>query len=278
VARPLRIAIPGGLYHVIARGNDRQLVYLDERDRRSFLELLAAVVERYRLLCHSYCLMDNHYHLLLETPLANLSLAMRQQNGLYAQRFNRRNGRCGHVFQARFRAILVQKESHLLRAARYIVRNPVRAGICAQPGQWPWSSYQALAGSAPAQSFLCTDELLAAFAPTRRSAQARYRAFVAEGLDEALLEEVRGERLGEESFLRVRYADDEPLKEIPRIQLEPLRRPLAEIFATVQRPVAAAYRDHGYSLREIGEHLGCHYSTVSRRLRREEAAMWHCKT
>jgi DNA-directed RNA polymerase specialized sigma24 family protein len=98
------------------------------------------------------------------------------------------------------------------------------------------------------------------------------------GTDDALLDEVLGERLGNEASLRVRYADDERLAEVPRAQLEPLRRPLAEIFAAAQRPVAAAYRDHGYSLREIGEHLGCHYSTVSRRLRLEEGAVWHCKT
>ena len=202
MARPLRIAIPGGLYHVISRGNDRQHVYLDDPDRRTFLELLAATVDRYRLLCHSYCLMGNHHHLLLETPRANLSLAMRQLNGLYAQRFNRRYGRCGHVFQARFRAILIQKESHLLRTARYIVRNPVRARICDRPGQWPWSSYSALAGSIAAPSYLCTDELLSQFARSRRAAQARYRSFVAEGSDEALLDEVRGERLGDPAFSR----------------------------------------------------------------------------
>ncbi len=276
MARPLRIAIPGGLYHVIARGNDRQPVYLDDDDWTDFLELLAQTVERYRLLCHSYCLMGNHYHLLFETPRANLSLAMRQLNGLYAQGFNRRHARCGHVFQARFRAILVQKESHFLRCARYIVRNPVRARICALPSEWRWSSYHALAGRAPAEPFLCTDELLRAFSQTRRAAQARYREFVAEGLDDTLADEVRGERLGDEAFLRIRYADDEQLPEVPRAQLEPLRRPLAEIFAEASTPVADAYRDHGYSLRELAEHLGCHYSTVSRRLQREE--MLQCKT
>lgn len=271
MARPLRIAIPGGLYHVISRGNDREVVYLDDHDRMRFLELLDRVVERYRLLCHSYCLMDNHYHLLLETPKANLSLAMRQLNGLYAQGFNRRNGRCGHLFQARFRAILVEKESHFLRAARYIVRNPVRARICELPRQWPWSSYKALAGAVPPEAFLCTEELLRLFAATRRAAQARYREFVADSVDDDLLAEVRGERLGNETFLRIRYADDERLVEVPRDQFEPLRRPLEEIFASESEPVAAAYREHGYSLREIGEHLGFHYSTVSRRLRREEA-------
>lgn len=101
---------------------------------------------------------------------------------------------------------------------------------------------------------------------------------MAEGSDEALLDEVRGERLGDPAFLKVRYADDRELEEVPRAQLEPLRRPLVEIFAMEQAPVAAAYRDHGYSLREIGEHLGCHYSTISRRLQREERSMWQCKT
>jgi len=277
VARPLRVAIPGGLYHVTSRGNDGQVVYFDDCDRTRFIDLLASVVERFHLLCHSYCLMSNHYHLLLETPKANLSPAMRQLNGPYAQSFNRRHVRCGHLFQARFRSILVQKESHLLRCVSYIVRNPVRARICEQPGQWRWSSYNAIAGRAPAATFLCTDELLRTFAPTRRRAQERYRDFVAGGADDDLLSEVRGERLGDKAFLRVRYGDDERLREIPQVQLEPLRLPLEEIFASSSEPVAVAYRDHDSSLREISEHLGCHYSTVSRRLRREER-MLHCKT
>jgi len=278
VARPLRLALAGGLYHVIARGNDRQDVFVGPSDRELFLEVLAHSVERYGLLCHSYCLLGNHYHLLFETPRANLSLAMRQLNGLYARRFNLRHGRCGHLFQARFRSILVQKDSHLLAAARYIALNPVRAGICSHPERWPWSSYLVLAGRAPPEAFLCTDALLGHFAESRAAAQAAYRRFVEEGLAEAREEEVRGERLGEEAFLRERFGLDPPLAEIPRVQLEPLRRPLAEIFAASGKPVAAAYREHGYTLREIGAYLGCHYSTVSRRLRREEEALLQCKT
>jgi putative transposase len=222
--------------------------------------------------------MDNHYHLLVETPRANLSLGMRQLNGLYARRFNLRHGRCGHVFQARFRSILVQRDSHLLRASRYIVLNPVRAGICAHPGDWASSSYRALAGSEPPRPFLCTEVLLGQFGARRASAQAAYRAFVEEGLADALEAEVCGERLGEESFLRERFGYDPPLAEIPRVQVEPVRAPLEAIFATGAQPVATAYREHGYTLRELAEHLGCHYSTVSRRLRREETALLHCKT
>lgn len=278
MARPLRLALPGGIYHLIARGNDRQDVFQDKRDRKLFLAVLEHSVERYGWLCHSYCLMDNHYHLLVETPKPNLSIGMRQLNGLYARRFNIRHGRCGHVFQARFRSIVVQRDSHLLRTARYIVLNPVRAGVCTHPEQWTWSSYRALAGSAPARAFLCTDVLLGQFGKTRTAAQGAYRDFVAEGIDDALAEQVRGERLGEKAFLRDRFGLDAPVAEVPRVQVEPVRPPLEEIFASRSEPVAAAYRDHGYTLREIAEHLRCHYSTVSRRLHREEAALLHCKT
>lgn len=270
MARPLRIAIPGGLYHVIARGNARENVYRKTGDHELFLDVIGHVVERFGWLCYAYCLMDNHYHLVLETPRPNLSSGMRQLNGLYARRFNLRHDRCGHVFQSRFRSILVEKGSHLLEACRYTVLNPVRAGICAQPDEWRWSSYRACAGTGPAEPFLSVNALLGQFGETERAAQDSYRRFVAEGLAEATEQAVRGERLGSEPFLRERLGHDPPLAEVPRVQVEPLRRSLEEIFAQQERPVAAAYREHGYTLREIGEFLGCHYSTASRRLRREE--------
>lgn len=273
MTRPLRICVPDGVYHVISRGNARSRIYLDDADRSTWLATLARVVERFRWLCHAYCLMDNHYHLVVETPRPNLSAGMRQLNGLYAQRFNERHDRCGHVFQSRYRSILVEKESHLLALCRYVILNPVRAGISAHPGAFRWSSYRATAGEARAERFLVTDWILASFASTRRVAQERYRAFVAEGERDALADRVRGERLGSASFLGERLGHDPPLPEIPRAQIEPLPPTLAEIFARVpEAAVATAYRRHGYTLRQIAEYLGCHYSTVSRRLRREEAA------
>jgi REP element-mobilizing transposase RayT len=271
VARPLRIAFPGGLYHLIARGNAREDVYRDTRDHELFLEVVGHVVERFGWLCYAYCLMDNHYHLVLETPRPNLSSGMRQLIGLYARRFNLRHDRCGHVFQSRFRSILVENGSHLLEACRYVVLNPVRAGIYAQPDEWRWSSYRACAGTGPTEPFLSVDALLGHFGETERAARDGYRRFVADGLAEATEDAVRGERLGGEAFLRERLRYDPPLPEVPRVQVEPLRRSLEGIFAQEERPVAAAYREHGYTLREIGEFLGCHYSTVSRRLLREEA-------
>jgi len=278
----LRICIPGGIYHLIARGNARGRIVRDDEDRRRFLDILSRVVERYGWLCHSYCLMDNHYHLVAETPRPNLPSGMRQLNGLYAQSFNVRHDRCGHVFEARYRSRLVEKESYLLAVCRYVVLNPVKAGICSHPEQWPWSSYRATAGLEPPPPFLTTDWLLAQFAPTRKLAQQRYRAYVEEGVDDDLERRVRGERLGQEDFLRGTFGYDPPLAEIPRVQVEPIPPSLDEIFANGRPfPIACAYRRHGYTLSQIAKHLGCSYSTISRRLRAEEAAQTavnECKT
>jgi REP element-mobilizing transposase RayT len=272
MSRPLRICIPGGIYHLISRGNARGAIVRDDTDRIAFLSTLARVVDRFGWLCHSYCLMDNHYHLVVETPLPNLPSGMRQLNGLYAQRFNERHNRCGHVFQARYRSLLVEKDSYLLALCRYVALNPVRAGICERPEEWAWSSYCATAGLAPTESFHTTDWLLTQFAPTRRLAQRRYRAYVAEGAADALEQRVRGERLGEDDFLRESHGFDPPLAEIPREQVEPLPPRLEEIFAAgLPTPIERAYRRHGYTLSQIADYLGCSYSTVSRRLRREEA-------
>lgn len=278
MARPLRVCFPGALYHVIARGNNRTVIFRVDDDRATFKRTLAAVVSRYSWLCHAYCLMDNHYHLAVETPLANLPRGMRQLNGVYAQRFNRRHDRCGHLFEARYRAILVEKESHLFAICRYVVLNPVRAGLCRRPEDWPWSSYRATAGEGPIDAFLCVDELLARFGATRPEACAHYRDFVACALDDAKPIAVRGERLGSEAFLRDDLGLDGPLDEVPRDQWLPTRPALGEIFAPSNRaPFTTAYRKYGYRLRDIAAHLGCHYATVSRRLRREEALL-ECKT
>jgi putative transposase len=271
MARPLRIVLPDGLYHVISRGNAGGDIYLDLRDRNAFLRTLNLVVQRFSWLCHAYCLMRNHYHLLVETPRPNLPLGMRQLNGVFAQRFNRRHERCGHLFQARYRSILVEKETHLLATARYIVLNPVRAGICDHPSDYRWSSYRPTAGLETPANFLTTDWILSQFGTTCGRAQAAYRAFVESEVASAL--DIRGERIGTVPFLRDRHGIDPPLPEIKRDQIEPIRRPLKEIFARSPHPIYAAYRAHGYALREIAEYLGCHYSTVSRRLHEQELAL-----
>ena len=135
MARPLRLEIPGGLYHVTSRGDRREDIYLSDTDRQRWLDLLGEVCSRHNWLCHAYCLMDNHYHIVVETIDGNLSAGMRKLNGVYTQWHNRTHDRVGHVFQGRFKAIIVQREGYLLELARYVVLNPVRAGICAMPDQ-----------------------------------------------------------------------------------------------------------------------------------------------
>lgn len=269
MARPLRIVFPGALYHVTSRGNNRARVFRIEDDYEEFLGVTEKVVGRYGWLCHAYCVLGNHYHLVIETPQPNLTQGMRQLNGVFAQRYNRRRGRIGHVFQARYHATLVEQESHLLSAIRYVARNPVRARLCKRPEDWKWSSHPAYLGMQPAARFLTRDWVLSQFGKDRAKAQRALKAFV--DLD-APLELVAGVYAARPAFLAERIGVSGPIEEVPRRHWQPVPPSLEEIFQTRTAPVAAAYREFGYSLREIAAHLGRHYSTVSRRLLREEAS------
>ncbi len=163
MARQLRLQFPGAVYHLTSRGNAGQAIYLDDADRARFLDLLGREVEQQRWRCHAYCLMDNHYHLLVETPEANLSRGMGRLNMAYAQGFNRRHERAGHLFQGRYKAIVVERDSHLLELCRYLVLNPVRAGLVDSPMAWPWSSYRATASAREAPDWLTTRWILRHF-------------------------------------------------------------------------------------------------------------------
>ena len=163
MARPLRIEFHGALYHLTSRGDGQEAINRDDGDREVFLEVLAQVRERFNWIVHAYCLMGNHYHLLAETPDGNLSAGMRQLNGVYTQRFNRLHARVGHVYQGRYKGILVEKEAHLLELARYVVLNPVRAGMVRSVKDWPWSSYRATTGLSESPQWLTTDWILSAF-------------------------------------------------------------------------------------------------------------------
>jgi putative transposase len=284
MARPLRIEFPGGLYHVTARGNGRQSIFDDDTDRARFLRVLTSVVSRYDVLCHAYCLMGNHYHLLLETPEGNLSRAMRQLNGVYSQAFNRRHQRPGHVLEGRFHAQVVDKDAYLRTVCRYIVLNPVQAGLVAHPGQWLWSSYRAAAGEAPVPAFLTVDWVLSlGDTSVRAMAERRYREFVERGLAEITSPPERaplGSVLRDPTVLAhvgERVRSSATLGEIPRIQRFALRPPLATLFAGVasrrdrDARCVRAVRDHGYTMRAVAQFLGLHYMTVSRALARSEA-------
>ncbi|MDX2250918.1 MAG: transposase [Nitrospira sp.] len=277
MARPLRIEFPGALYHVTARGNARQDIVLDDEDRQRFLGVLAQVVSRFHLLLHAYCLMDNHFHLVVETPEGNLSKAMRQLNGVYTQGFNRRHQRVGHVLQGRFKAILVDRDSYLLELCRYVVLNPVRAKTTRKADTYPWSSYCATAGLVPTPPYLTIDWLVSQFGQQRAAAQRKYQAFVAEGIGQASpWEAVRGQvLLGSARFverLAPGLQDKRLVTEIPRRQRFAARPTLRHLFGARTRTdrarrneaIRRAHLEHGYSLSEIGRAVSLHYSTVSR--------------
>ena len=182
MARPLRIELAGGLYHVTSRGDRREPIYLRDADRLAWLALLGEVCKRFNWVCHAYCQMTNHYHVVLETVEGNLSQGMRQLNGVYTQYINRGYSRVGHVFQGRYKAVLVEKDSHLLELARYVVLNPVRASMVSSPGEWPWSSYRAMIALEIPPPWLQTDWLLAQFGTDRSVGIRAYAEFVEQQL------------------------------------------------------------------------------------------------
>jgi putative transposase len=275
MARPLRIEFPGAVYHVTSRGNARNKIFSDDQDREIFLSVLGSVVIRYNWLCHAFCLMDNHYHLMIETPDANLSIGMRQMNGMYTQKYNRRHNRPGHIFQGRFKAILVQKDSYLSELCRYVVLNPVRAKLVKEPGAWKWSSYQPTAGLVKKPDYLTTDWILGLFHSKRIVAQKQYRTFVGEGIGKGTpWDDLQGQvLLGEEGFvekLKDLLEVKKQVKEIPRPQRHVDRPSLDKILGgqkgKAQRNIRinAAHIRHGYALKEIADYLQIHYSTVSK--------------
>jgi putative transposase len=263
---------PGAVYHLTSRGNARQKIFLSDADRELFLDTLTQVVSRYGWICHAYCLMANHYHLLVETPRGNLAIGMRQLNGIYTQSFNRRHKRVGHLLQGRYKAILVEKESYLLELCRYIVLNPARVKERIEHAAWKWSSYRATSGQAKVPELLSVDWVLGQFGKHRRTAQKRYRDFVRDGLAQRPWDDLKGQiYLGSDDFIERHSAADKELKEIPRAQLRAVKPTLDRIFAkSNETGIARAYREHGYRLHEIAKHLGVHYATVSRRLKQLE--------
>ena len=282
MARPLRVEYEGAVYHVTSRGNARADIFIDDDDRQKILSVLAGVVDRYEFVIHSYCLMSNHYHLLVETPRGNLSTGMRQLNGVYTQAFDRRHGRVGHIFQGRFKGILVDKEEYLLELSRYVVLNPVRAGMVEEPEDWRWSSYRAMAGLEDGPKFLHKDWLLSEFSSESKRAGERYCEFVKQGKDvkSPLKKAYGGWVLGGKNFLKMLEGrlergegkDKREKKEVPRRERHAVRPSLKEIFENQDRDEGiyeAVYR-WGYKLKEVGDYLGRHYSWVSKELTRME--------
>jgi putative transposase len=280
MTRPLRIEYTGAVYHITSRGNEKKAVFRDDRDRINFLNVLQHVNKRYHWICHAYCLMENHYHLLIETPEGNLSFGMRQLNGVYTQLFNKRHQRTGHLFQGRYKSILIQKDSHLLEVCRYVVLNPVRAKVVERPDAWKWSSYRATAGRETPASCLSVDWVLGQFSRKRTKAEQEYRQFVTWGIGkESIWREVKGQSfLGEDDFVDglIPYIKKhQDISEIPKSDRYVNRPGLERIFTETvmldkrkrDTKIIDAVQKYGYTQQQIAVYLHLHYSTISNLVR-----------
>lgn len=241
MSRPPRPLLPDALYHVTARGNRKANIYLEDRDYLVWLDLMARTADRFGFICHAYCQMPNHFHLLLETPLPNLSEGMHYLNCVYSQNFNVRHGLTGHVFQGRFHSVLLEEESHFLELARYITLNPVRAGLVDGPADWRWSSYRATAGIAASPDWLDTATIHARFHGVSDDERIRsYCDFVAAGIGK-----------------------QEPMK--------PPALPIVHGRQAQQQAIAEALRAGQHTPAQIAEHFKVSTRTVQR-IRAAEAA------
>lgn len=297
MARPLRLEWPGALYHVTSRGDRREPIVEDDVDRLAWVAVLGEACDRFGWRVHAWCLMTNHYHLLLETPHGELAAGMRHLNGVWSQCFNRRHRRVGHMFQGRYKAIMVERESYLLELSRYVVLNPVRAGMVADAADYSWSSHTAMLARSdmfspvPQPAWLETDVVLKQFGATRRKAVAAYVAFVRAGVGlPSVWEGLRGQVFlgSDELVARMTEAldeDDLRLRDVPHLQRRPPPRSLPVLTtppsegdgpgnggpaarAQRNRAMAEAHTTGHHTLRAIADAFGVHEATVSRVLRR----------
>jgi putative transposase len=204
MSRPLRIEYSGALYHITARGNERNPIYREDRDYQRFLEILSELPQRYGIIIHGYVLMANHYHLLIETPKGNIRKVMHYLNAVYTGYFNRRYKRVGHLFQGRYKAFLIDKERYLVSVSRYIHLNPVRAGMVSKPERYKWSSYLDYIRKRQKNGWLTRDWILRKYSRDKTEAGKLYQAFIEEGLSlkENPFDSLKaGIILGSESFI-----------------------------------------------------------------------------
>lgn len=274
MTRPLRIEFDGALYHVTARGDRCDFIYQDDTDRRIWLAILAQVCLRFDFAVYAYCMMGNHFHLLVETRKAHLATGMRQLNGIYSQAFNRRHQLVGHVFQGRYTAILCQKEAYLQELARYIVLNPVRAGLVRSVEDWAWSSHRYVMGLEPCPTWLSASILLAHFASDMQCARQNYQEFVLQGLQaKRPLDQLHHQLyLGELAAQIHPEAMTSALQshEILRTQKAALHRKLSDYFASntnTETAIIEAYQSLNFSMNEIALHCGMSRRKVGRIIR-----------
>ena len=276
MARPLRIEFSGALYHIISRGIGKMTIFHKDADWKKFIDTLDKVIHRCNWICHAYCLMGNHYHLLVETPDPNLSRGMKHLNQIYSQYYNWKYHRVGPVLQGRYKAYLVEKEARFLDNSRYIVNNPAKAKLVEHPSDWPWSSYRSTVGTAKCPSYLETAFLLGHFSSSRKKARKMYEDFVLAGINsESPLKEAKNQIfLGSDSFVQevMKHAkESDEIKNVPREQKFAGRPVLDKIFdlktlhskKTRNTKIQHAYLNYGYTLREIADHLNLNPNYLS---------------
>lgn len=286
MARPLRIEFPGAIYHVTARGDRHEPIFEDDGDRQTLLRIVDDALHRFDATALAYCLMGNHYHFVLQTHRGNLSLLMRQINGVYTQRFNRRHDKVGHLFQGRFKAILVDRDAYLLEVCRYVELNPVRAGAALTAAEWPWSSYRAHVGRADAPRWLGSDDLWGQLlgrdvstAADRERGARKYEQLVASARDRPLWESGLQQQiyLGGDAFVSRMQAMASPAAagspEVPKPQRN---RPMSfaqwmEVTGSRDQALARAHRNSGISMTELAKEIGLTVSRVSQLIRRQQA-------
>ena len=261
MARPLRIVYPGAMYHITSRGNEQKDVFKSQRDREKFLEYLASATVRYGAVIHAYCLMSNHYHLLLETPAGNLSQIMRHINGAYTTYFNIKRKRSGHLFQGRFKAILIEADEYATELSRYIHLNPVGAGMTARPEDYRWSSYRSYIGQNPAPEWLNISMILGYFGKDAVVAGKGYRSFVEDKIGSAynspLQKTFASSVLGSAEFIEKitnTYLTDKTVnREVPALRQFVALPSAKEILSSV----SVVMGENRKQARQIGMHL-CH--------------------
>ncbi len=283
MARPLRILFPGAFYHVTARGNERKAVFKSKKDREKFLAYLETATERYNAVIHAYCLMDNHYHLLLETPSGNLPQIMRHINGAYTTYHNVKRSRSGHLFQGRYKAILVERDEYAKELSRYIHLNPVRADLVEKPEDHVWSSYRFYIGREKSPQWLCRGFILGYFGSRFPDSQKGYRKFVQslKGQEyESPLDNVVGSvLLGSREFIdfiKQKYISGQgQAKDLPALRQLSSRVSMEAVFTEVDAvfsedpalsrsvKIYLCHRYTGEKLRSIGDHFGISESAVS---------------
>jgi putative transposase len=285
MARRPRLQISGAIYHVMSRGNRKLPIYDDAIDHQGFLDIVGIAAERYEVRVLADVEMSNYYHLVVSTPKANLSAAMRYINGVYTQHVNRRHRRTGHVFEGRFVSRLVGDDYYLRAVVKYVAMNPVAAGLVTDPGDWAWSSYRATAGLTEPRPFLHLDWMEWVFECAHRAtAQSRYRTFVssADAGAEAIDADVVGSSAFE-SLVRKHIGESKAQIALPRAYRSLAQPPLLELFQDVgfsrsrrDSAIRRAHVVHGYQLSDIARHLGMHPNSMSKVLRRlkDRLGMW----